>query len=115
MVAIGVIGRALSATKDPMAAKFIARVVLAPQNSVPLRIHAYWVLREIAYGVADADFDNFLRGTIHTVKATLEARPSQFSEEAVKSALLPEGSLPNDFWESSDQIDWAFVHRMLRE
>lgn len=115
MVACDVIGRALSATKDPETTKFVARIVLDPHNSATLRTHAYWVLREIVYGVADVDFDNFMRGTIHTVKTCLNARPQQLSEESVKSALVPDGCFQDNFWESSDRIDWDFVCRLLRE
>ncbi|MEX2121162.1 MAG: hypothetical protein WD847_16335 [Pirellulales bacterium] len=112
---ICVLGRALSSTKDPIASLFVARIVLDSQNSAELRTSAYWVLREIQYGVADVDFDTFFRGTIHIVKECLKALPSRFSEESVKSALLPDlpdGCFPHDFWDSADWIDWDCVRRM---
>jgi len=114
LVSISFLGRALSSTKDPAASAFVARMVLESQNSAEFRASAYWVLREIQYGVADVDFDNFLRGTIDVVKTALKGCPSSFSEKSVRSSLLPKPRFPEKFWESADEIDWDFVHQMSK-
>jgi hypothetical protein len=87
--------------------------VLDSENSTELRTGAYWVLREIEYG--GPNDPDFLRGMIHTVKECLKLLPGKFSEETVKSNLLPKGSFPDDFWDSADRIDWEFVHHVYAQ
>jgi len=115
LVALRVLGEALSSSRDRNASKFVAQIVLDSQNSTELRTGAYWVLREIQYGIGDVDFDTHMLGTIHTVKECLKLLPGKFSEETVKSNLLPKGSFPDDFWDSANRIDWEFVHRVYAQ
>lgn len=113
IVAIGALARGLSGSRDVDASRMLAQLVSDSHKSVELRMEAYWALRQVRFGAADCDFDSFLRGTIHTVKAVMRSHPESFSEEAVKSALLANGRSPDDFWNDGvEQIDWALIQEM---
>ncbi|MFZ5830197.1 MAG: hypothetical protein ACOY3P_08915 [Planctomycetota bacterium] len=112
-VAASVLGHLLSASKAPNASAFLADLVLDSSNSIELRRDAYWALREVQFGVAERDFDTFLKHMISVAKSVMRAYPGRFSEEAARQALTPPDRFPNGFWESAEEIDWDFVSKFV--
>ena len=107
--AIETLSRALSASKSPEASSFLAKLIFGDKNSTGLRVSAYWALREVQFGLSDTSFDNFLKGLFCSVKSILHDKPNEFPEEQVKAQLLARGHVPEELWNSAEEIDWDFV------
>ena len=111
IVAIHMLGEALSLSKSPAASRFLADLVMDTENSAELRSESYWALREVQFGLGDTDFDMHLRGLITQLKDAMRHVPVPYSEAEVKAAITPPDGFPPAFWESAGEIDWEFVGR----
>ncbi|MHB1037049.1 MAG: hypothetical protein ACYC35_14055 [Pirellulales bacterium] len=109
MGAVDVLTIALDGSKSPDISSFLGDLVMDSANGIEVRRSAYWALRQIQFGLADKDFDTFLKGTICLVKPVIRRYPDQFSEEEVKSHITPPRRFSADFWDSADAIDFEFV------
>ena len=108
--AIGVLGRVFSATKSAEVSELLAKVAMHPGNAVEVRQAAYWALRHVQFGTADRSFNDFMKGTVSVVKSILRSYPGRLQDEGlVRDRLLPPGRFPDDFWDTSDDIDWSWV------
>jgi hypothetical protein len=107
--AIGGLGRALSGSKSINTSTLLANIILDSKNSNNLRINAYWSLREVQFGLSDISSDNVLKSLFGSVKAVLHDLPDKFSENQVKSTLLAQGRIPEELWNTAEDIDWDFV------
>jgi hypothetical protein len=111
--AVTLLGVIFDASKRLDISRFLANLVLCPTSSRELLTNAYWALRQVQFGLSDASFDNFIKGTIHMVRSQIRIRPGQLSEEIVKAKITPKGCFPEGFWESADVLDLDFVRQFI--
>lgn len=107
--AIGVLGRALSSSKELDVSVSLANVILDCENSDDVRLDAYWALREVQLGISDP---HFFRRMFYSVKSVLQDK-SREELEKVKSDLLIQGQIHESLWNSTNVIDWDFVHQFV--
>lgn len=104
--AIDTLGRAFRATKNPGLSTYLVSIVKDDTRPDRVRKAAYFALREVQIGLTEMEM---VIRQIATTKSALRELPTAVNEERAKRALLCGGRLPEDLWDSADQIDWSFV------
>lgn len=111
--AMSVLGRAFQSSRSSDESRFLATIVHDDTIGSELRSVAYYALRQVQFGIAGSDFDDFLKATFFTVKSILRSYPMDISEERAKSALTSGSEAIQKLWDSAEEIDWSFVNQFI--